>query len=288
MTAPPDVSVVVPVRNGAASLPDLLGSLAAQDLDQDRFEVIVIDNASSDGSADLASRLGAQVGSEPLPNRSRARNAGVQLARADLLAFIDADCKASSGWLSSLLECRRTAALIAGPVEIETAEVPNAIERFESSWRFDQARSVEEGWAATANLMVERSIFEALGGFDSTYRHIGEDVDFCLRARRAGYTLGFCAAAVVYHGAEREVAPVVRRAFFHGYSSAQVMNRLGVGHVAWRHLRPLVSPRAALAWHGVSTESLTTAETLRQSAVAIVTYACRVAGSVWASLRRAR
>ena len=283
-----EVSVVMPVRDGASSLPALLESLVAQDLDPARYEVIVVDNASRDGSGEIAASLGARVVSEPVPNRSRARNAGVKTSRADLLAFIDADCTASSQWLSALLACRGRAPLVAGPVEIETRTPANLIERFESFWRFDQESTVAQGWAATANLMVERSAFDAVGGFDTEYRHIGEDVDFCLRARRAGFELGFCRATVVGHDAEYELGPVIRRAFFHGYSAAQAGRRLGVGHVAWRHPRPLVSPGAALAFHGVAVGSLPGPERRRLTALAWSTYASRVTGSIWASIRRAR
>lgn len=284
----PEVSVVVPVRDGASSLPALLGSLASQDLDPGRYEVIVVDNASRDDSAQVAASHGARVVFEPVANRSLARNAGVSAARADLLAFTDADCTASPQWLSALLRCRGTAPLVAGRVEIETRVPPNTVERFESSWRFVQETAVAQGWAATANLMVERPAFEAIGGFDSDYRHIGEDVDFCLRASRAGYELGYCKEAVVRHRAEYALNPVIRRAFFHGYSAAQVLRRLGVGHVAWRHPRPLLSPRVALAFHSIPADSLPKRERMRQGALATAAYASRVAGSVWASLRRAR
>lgn len=279
---------MVPVRDGASSLSALLASLEAQDLEADRYEVIVIDNASRDDSAVVAATHGARVTSEPIPNRSLARNAGVQAAQADLLAFIDADCTASPQWLRALLRCRGIAPLVAGPVGIEMNSPPNAIERFEASWRFNQEAAVDQGWAATANLMVERAAFESVGGFDSHYAHIGEDVDFCLRARHAGYELGFCPEALVCHRAEHEIGPVIRRAFFHGYSAAQVLRRLGVGHVAWRHLRPLLSPRVALAFHGIAADSLPKRERPGQAALAISAYASRVAGSVWASLRRAR
>jgi glycosyltransferase involved in cell wall biosynthesis len=283
----PEISVVVPVRDGAASLPGLLRSLNSQDLDPARYEVIVVDNASRDASAEIAASFGARVGYEPVANRSRARNAGVALAQADLIAFTDADCLASPGWLKSLLQCRGRRPLVAGPVGLRTRANPNAIERFEASWRFDQARWVGQGWAATANLMVERAAFDALGGFDPGYRHIGEDVDFCLRAGRRGFNLGFCEAALVHHVAEHRIEPVVRRAFFHGYSSAQLMNRLGFGHVAWRHPRPLVSPGAALAWYGISS-SMPRSERIAQKSLAVLTYAARVAGSIWATLRGAR
>jgi GT2 family glycosyltransferase len=283
-----DVSVVIPVRDGASSLPALLKSLASQDLDAERYEVIVVDNGSRDQSREVAAAHGARVVDEPRPNRSRARNAGVAAARTDLLAFIDADCIASPRWLSTLLACRGHAPLIAGPVEIETHKPPNAIERFELLWRFDQRMTVAQGWAATANLLVERSAFEAVGGFDTGYRHIGEDADFCLRARRSGFDLGFCELAVVRHDAEYELGPLIRRAFFHGYSAAQVLRRIGVGHVAWRHPRPLLSPGAALSFHGIAAQSVSKRERRRLKVLSSAAYTSRVAGSLWASIRRAR
>ena len=287
-TPAPEVSVIVPVRDGASSLPGLLQSLGAQDLDETRYEVIVVDNASRDRSGDIAASHGARVVSEPRPNRSRARNAGAAAAAADLFAFIDADCTAAPDWLSALLACRGLAPLVAGRVEIETQPSPNAIERYEELWRFNQAAGVSQGWAATANLLVERAAFEAIGGFDAAYRHIGEDVDFCLRAGQAGFGLAFCEAALVHHEAERELSPVIRRAFFHGYSAAQVLRRLGTGHVAWHTPGIVINPRAALGFHGIAAESLPRGERRVHGALAMATYASRVAGSVWASFVRAR
>jgi GT2 family glycosyltransferase len=284
----PEVSVVIPVRDGAGSLPALLDSLAAQDLEADRYEVIVVDNASRDDSAEVASSRGASVVFEPRPNRSGARNAGVAAATADVIAFTDADCTVSPRWLSALLACRGQAPLIAGPVEVDTHDPPNLIERFEANWRFDQESGVKGGWAATANLLVEREAFEAIGGFDTAYRHIGEDVDFCLRAGRAGFAIAYCEGAVVRHEAEYELSPFLRRSFFHGYSAAQVLRRLGVGAIAWRSPRPMLSPRAALEWYGLPADELPAKERRRQSALATATYASRVAGSLWSSLRRAR
>src|SRR4051812_33022650 len=170
----PEISVVIPVRDGASSLPTLLDSLASQDLDDDRYEVIVVDNASRDATAEVAAARGARVIHEPRPNRSGARNAGARAAGSDVLAFVDADCRAAPGWLSALLACRGRAPLVAGRVDIETRPTPNSIEQFESRWRFKQEVGVSQGWAATANLLVEREAFDAIGGFDTTYRHIGE------------------------------------------------------------------------------------------------------------------
>lgn len=283
-----DVSVVIPVRDGAASLPALLESLDAQTLARDRFEVVVVDNSSRDETAQIARDMGARVVSEPIPNRSRARNAGVAAAASDFIAFTDADCVAEPGWLEALLACRGKDAMVAGPVHVTTGDPPGAVERFESLWRFGQEAWVRDGWAATANLAAERHALEAVGGFDVEYRHIGEDVDLCLRARAAGFTLGWCPDAAVSHYAEDQARKMLKRAFFHGYSVNQAYHRLGVGYRAWAHPRPVLSRTRAMRTIGAGPESFEAAEWRRMGRIAQATYAMRVAGSFWAEIRRTR
>jgi GT2 family glycosyltransferase len=285
---PPDVSVIVPVRDGAGSLPALLDSLSAQKLPRERFEVIVVDNASRDRTAAVAREHGATVVSEPVANRARARNRGAAAARSERFAFTDADCVAEPGWLDGLLACAGRAPLLAGPVRVSAGEPPNLVERYESLWRFAQEHWVAEGWAATANLMVERSAFERIGGLDPAYRHIGEDVDFCLRAGRAGLKLELCPGAVVFHLAEDRLAPVLRRAFFHGYSAGQLSRRMGIGEFAWRHPMPLVAARGAMGHVGIGRERVPADEWRRMSRLARLAYGARMAGSAWAELRRVR
>ena len=285
----PEISVVVPARNGEGSLPALLDSLARQTLGRERFEVVVVDNASSDRTAELARAAGAVVVSEPLPNRSRARNRGIEAARAPWVAFTDADCVASPRWLEELLGCSGRAPLVAGPVVTTVSgERPNAVERLEQRWRFSQEEWVQQGWAATANLMVERAALEALGGFDAAYRHAGEDPDLCLRARAAGFELGWCPAAEVTHEAESRIGPVLRRAFRHGHGAHQADVRLGKGHRAWRDPTPLVSRDRALERLGVRPSELEPSELARLGRLARLSYAARVAGSVWAEIQRTR
>jgi glycosyltransferase involved in cell wall biosynthesis len=285
----PEVSVIIPVRNGAASIRPLLSSLAAQTLAHERFEVIVVDNASTDGTGEVAAGLGAKVVQEPIPNRSRARNRGVAEAAGRLYAFTDADCIADSAWLEGLLGCADRAPLVAGDVRIQVGARPNAVERYEAMWRFGQRSWVEnQGWAATANLLVRPEAFEAVGGFDTTWRHIGEDVDFCLRARDAGYGLTYCANAVVEHEAERRLRPMLERCFRHGYSVNQAFYRLGAGYRAWRDPLPALRGDAALRGDGQQPDGYDPGEWREMARLARLGYAARVCGSLWAELWRVR
>jgi glycosyltransferase involved in cell wall biosynthesis len=283
----PEISVVVPVRNGEASLPPLLTSLRRQRLSPERFEVVVVDNASSDATAALARAAGATVVEEPVPNRSRARNRGVEAARADRIAFTDADCVAAEGWLEALIGCTH-APLVAGPVEVTTGDPPNAVERLEARWRFAQEHWVRQGWAATANLCVERAALDAVGGFDPAYRTIAEDADLCLRSGRAGFALAWCPGALVRHQAESTLGPMLSRAFRHGYGANQALGRLGAGHRAWADPLPAFRGGGALERLGIDPGSLEPGERRRLGRLARLGYAARVAGSVWYELDRVR
>jgi GT2 family glycosyltransferase len=281
-----DLSVIVPVRDGAAALPRLFAGLEAQTLGRERFELIVVDNGSTDDTAAVARTSGATVVAEERPNRALARNRGAAASSGALLAFIDADCRPAPRWLEALGACLHDAPLVAGRVELQTSTPPGRIERFELLWRFDQERNVREhGWAASANLGMQRAAFDAIGGFDPAYRHIGEDVDLCLRAAASGFPLSYCDRAVVSHDAETRIRPVVARAFRHGWSSNQHQHRLPmqVGWRHWRHPRPMLGGDWALARFGVDPAAH---RELRW--IARAEYAARVAGAAWAELRRAR
>jgi GT2 family glycosyltransferase len=283
----PAISVVVPVRDGAGSLPALFSSLAAQTIGADRFEVVIVDNGSRDqATADVARAAGATVVREAWSNRARARNVGVAAAGAPLIAFTDADCRVAPGWLEALLACLGHAELVAGPVVVDGHPTPGRCERLEGLWRFDQETNVRDGhWAASANLAARRAVLETIGGFDPAYHQIGEDVDLCLRARAAGYELAYCDGAVVHHDPETRLRPILERAFRHGWSSNQHHHRLpmAVGWRYWRHPRPAL--RGVWALTSLGGDPIRDADLIW---LARAEYAARVLGSLSAELRRAR
>jgi len=275
------VSVITTVRDGEDALPALFGALDAQTLGRDAFEVVVIDNASRDGTARVARERGAVVVTEPVPGRARARNRGVAAASAPLLAFTDADCIPRPDWLEHLLEPLASQPLVAGRVVLTTSERPNRVERLDSLWRF---RREWGEWAPTANLGMQRSAFDAIGGFDASFRHIGEDVDLCLRAHAAGFPLVWCTDAVVEHPAETELRPVLRRSFEQAYSLEDLRRRHDFNSgEEWRHPMPLVRGSYAVDRFGAGAADARTDRGLLM--LARLEYAGRMAGSAWALVR---
>jgi GT2 family glycosyltransferase len=285
------VSVVVPARDASGALPRLLASLASQTLGREAFEVVVVDNASTDDTAGVASRAGARVVREGQPSRALARNAGVAAAGGDRVAFIDAECEADPGWLAALVACLEGSPLVAGPVRLRLPGRPGVLERFDALWRFHQREHVErDGWAASANLGIRREALEAIGGFDPAYRHIGEDVDLCLRAVAAGFPIAFCADAWITHPAEGSLGALLRRGYRQGWSMTQHFHRLpgAVGSRVYRHPGPLVRGDWALRRLGVDPAALDTPERRRMLRVARAEYAARMVGSLHADLRPGR
>lgn len=203
MDAPLLVSVIVPVWNREGEIRDCVAAIANQTLSRQSYEIIVVDNGSTDGTAQVARDAGATVLTEPRPGSYSARNLGLSVAQGEFVAFTDSDCIADPRWLEAALEAARanpTAGLIAGRVEFETpGQGPiSACEAYERAFSFDQGKNVNEGVAATANWFARRSLLQALGGFRDDLKS-GGDFELARRIRAAGHTIEYAPQAAVYH-----------------------------------------------------------------------------------------
>jgi len=195
------VTVVVPARDAAPTLPALLDALAALVLpDGTGLQVVLADDGSTDGTAALAAAhpLGVRVVAGSGRGPAAARNAAVAHADGEVLAFTDADCAPTPGWLVAGL-----AALDAGADLVQGAVQPPPdvhVGPFDRTVRVGQPTQLYE----TANLLVRRELFDRLGGFESwlgtaTAKELGEDAWLGWRAVRAGARTTFAADALVHH-----------------------------------------------------------------------------------------
>lgn len=222
MNVEPKVSVIVPMYNGEDYLPTFAQAMKNQLLDTSLFEIIIIDNKSTDRSISLAESLFEGMDVKILSYTDRAssyeaRNYGVQNANTEILAFIDIDCLPTRSWLSSMLDVfdvRGLATLVAGNVELKYKESkPNVYELFDNFYFLNQENYSKQKSGATANLAVSKSLFDLVGGFRPVVS--GGDRDFCFRVVAVEPDcFVFAKEALIYHPARNtfhEISKKIKR-----------------------------------------------------------------------------
>lgn len=214
MTALPDVSVVISCKNRSAMLWDCFLGLGAQTLPRDRFEVVLMDNVSTDDLAAVADRARRELGLAVSCTRMEtdrgpapARNRGVEIARAPVIAFTDSDCRPEPDWLAAGLApfTDPAVALVTGPVLAKLGQ-PVTIT---SKLTFQVF--AEHPTFPTANAFYRREVFRAFGGFDlalsfdDPWGRATEcaDTDLAWRIIKAGHARRFVPAAVMRHEIEQ-------------------------------------------------------------------------------------
>ena len=206
-----DLSVVVPTFERRASLERLIDALGRQDLPPDRFEVIVVDDGSTDdtkawlraAATPFELRLAEQAHGGP----GAARNRGVALARAELIVFLDDDVVPDASLLSAHLaaHARLPGSVVIGPMLPPDGWRRPAWIRWEEQKLLRQYRDMRRGrWACTyrqfftGNASLARARFVAAGGFDQTLTR-AEDVDLGYRLYGIGMRFAFEPGARAYH-----------------------------------------------------------------------------------------
>jgi glycosyltransferase involved in cell wall biosynthesis len=202
------ISVVIPHLNQPEALGRCLASLANGVRRAD--QIIVVDNGSTIlPQAICAGHRDVELLAEAVPGPGPARNRGVMAATGDIFAFIDADCLADAAWLAEA-EAAMTdpeAVILGGDVRIalENPDRVTMLEAYESVYAYRMDRYIaREGFTGTGNLVVRRSVMQAVGPFAGL--SVAEDRDWGLRATGMGFKIIYVAAMKVYHPARRSFA----------------------------------------------------------------------------------
>ena len=189
---PPDllpmVSFVIPVLNDATGLARCLASIKANEYPDDRLEVIVVDNGSTDGSDEVAARAGATVLRLPGLSVAALRNRVAPAASGEILAFVDADHELSAKWLRCAVETLGHEGVGAVGAPYHPPEPATWVQRLYDSFREHRPDSADARWLGSGNLALWKWAFTRVGGFDTTLTTC-EDVDLCQRLRQDGLRL---------------------------------------------------------------------------------------------------
>ncbi|MFQ4140945.1 glycosyltransferase [Chlorogloeopsis sp. ULAP02] len=209
----PKVSVVVPVYNGEADLPDLINCLCVQTYPRDRVEYILVDNGSSDRTAEIIKQKSEDAQQQGITIRYQsenkiqssyaARNAGIRASNGEIIAFTDADCRPQPDWLYFIVQAFAdpTVGVVAGAISALPGQT--LLEKYAANRKIlcheGAASHPFLPYAAGANLAIRRQTLQKVGLF-RPYLTTGGDADICWRIQQQS-SWRFCCAdkAIVQH-----------------------------------------------------------------------------------------
>jgi len=203
----PFVSVVVPTYNRRCALKKTLHSLFRQDYPHDRFEIIVVDDCSSDDTDKIVTSIThlspvelKYVCAHSNMGPGASRNLGIRKARGEIIAFADGDIIPCSSWLSNGLQPFMQSPLIGG---VEGMTVPHDEGRITPFTHM--TANTTGGRFPTCNMFYRKKVLEIVGGFDESFYdrgskvHFREDLDTAIAVMRRGFNIPFASGALASH-----------------------------------------------------------------------------------------
>ena len=223
----PMISVIIPAYNAQQTIADCLRALQCQTVRSDQYEIIVVDDGSTDDTAQLAQIAGVQVIRQHNRGPAAARNTGVAAARGELVLFTDADCVPSNDWVAQMVSpfrcCRADG--VKGTYRTRQRQLMARFVQLEYEDKYGRlAKQPLIDFIDTYSAGYRRNIFMLNGGFDTIFRTSSvEDQEFSFRLAQKGYRLLFAPGATVYHVHDRTVREYFKRKLGIGYWKALLL-----------------------------------------------------------------
>jgi GT2 family glycosyltransferase len=236
----PSMSVVVCTHNGGRTMRDCCEGL--RKLEYPRFEVIVVNDGSTDETAEIVREYGFRLINTENCGLSNARNTGREAATGEIIAYLDDDARPDPQWLTYLASAFLNTAYAAvggpniappgdGPIADCVAHAPGGPVHVLLS-------DLEAEHIPGCNMAFRKTALEAVGGFDPQFRVAGDDVDVCWRLQQHGFKLGFSPGAMVWHHRRNSVRAYWRQQKGYGRAEALLEAKWpekynAAGHVTW-------------------------------------------------------
>ena len=234
----PSVTVVVAFYNAARTLTDCLQSLL--DLNYPDYEVVVVNDGSTDCSAEIVARYPFRIVThERNLGISAGRNTGLRAATGEIVAYIDADARADRDWLTYLAATylEQPVAGVGGPnpVPPDDAWVAQCVFRAPGGPTQVMLDDCTAEHIPGCNMSFLKSALEDVGGFDEQFNTAADDVDICWRLIERGHRIGFNASAVVWHHRRPSVRAYWRQQVGYGVSEAKLERKFPTRFNSWGH-----------------------------------------------------
>ncbi|MCR8924122.1 glycosyltransferase [Dasania sp. GY-MA-18] len=225
------ISIIIPAYNEEKYI---AGTLAAIEANPPLlpYEVIVVDNGSSDKTRELVRRAGVVLVDCPVGSVAAVRNKGVAQAAGSVLVFIDADVVVAADWGQRL---QAVAERLAQQPMLVTGSrcLPVDNSHWLNRYWFAYLNEYEAAYINSGHLITSKALFEAIGGFNAELE-TAEDYDFCMRAVQAGAVLeNNKALKVTHYGYPTTVLAFMRRERWHGSEDVQSWAAFAASKMAW-------------------------------------------------------
>ncbi len=260
----PRISVIVCTHNGSRTIRDCFEGLLK--LRYPNFDVIVVNDGSSDETAAIAKEYGFGLISTENRGLGSARNTGLESATGEIVAYLDDDAYPDPDWLNYLVAAFLSTPHVGvggpnispvgdGPIADCVANAPGGPVHVLLSDR-------EAEHIPGCNMAFRKAALKAIGGFDPRFRAAGDDVDVCWRLQEQGWTLGYSPAAVVWHHRRNSVGAYWRQQQGYGKAEALLEKKWpekynGAGHLTWggrvytKGLTQTIGWRHGRVYHGL-------------------------------------
>ena len=244
------VSVVVPTYNRKEMLKDCLTSLFNQTYPKDKYEIIVVNDGSTDGTEEVLNEYAKKAPcifkwfSQENKGPSAARNLGIEHAKGEIICFTDDDCIADERWIENLVKEFTNEKVGGVGGEIVAYNPKTLTEKYGN--RFNQRERAKE-YLLTGNAAYRKDVLDAIGGFDENLRSL-EDVDLGIRVKAKGYELRYTPHAIVFHKHYDTLQWLMRRQYFLGKMFAR-LSRKYIHHFSVKYylIRWLISLLGTMA-----------------------------------------
>lgn len=240
------VSVIIPLYNDTKRLEMCLNALTHQTYPKECYEIIVIDNNSTESLENLISTFPqVRFDYEPTQGSYAARNKGIDFAKGEIYAFTDSDCVPISQWIEKgvrSLEAEQ-ADMVGGNVKFSFSPAKTAAEIYDSITNIQIRKGIEQRKVCkTANLFVRQRVFESIGLFPNHLKS-GGDVIWTQKATDAQFKLVYSSAAEVYHPA-RKIRSLLKKQYRVGNGQPDIWleQQESIGQIAKRIIKGLKPP----------------------------------------------
>jgi cellulose synthase/poly-beta-1,6-N-acetylglucosamine synthase-like glycosyltransferase len=223
------ISIIIPAYNAEKTIAQCIHSLLHQTEPQENYEIIVVNDGSTDRTEELLKSLGIKYCSQINQGPAAARNKGVALAQGDIILFTDSDCVAERNWIREMTAPFKNPKIAGVKGRYQSTQkgiIPRFVQlEFEERYRLLEKYNYID-FVDTYSAGFRKEVFLAVGGFDPSFPQANnEDVDLSYRLAQKGYTMVYNPKAIIYHQHPKTLSNYLRIKFWRGYWRLMVYQR---------------------------------------------------------------